>query len=176
MNAPHGYDSPLDFLATAPATYASNLDIITAARSDANVLFTGVAYRAEALARHIHGLSGWRHGPFFTVDCNLPDQDILPLMSRLLLIDRAIAPTDVARPRLSQNGTVLLRDVGRLPLGTQAQVAEWLGSLRQADYRSARRRVMASSPEPLLRRTLDGTFDDNLYYRLNVIHVVLPTE
>src|SRR5260221_1470634 len=54
----------------APIT---DLDLSDAVQSDACVLFTGDHESAEALARRLHALSGWRYGPFVAVDCALPD-------------------------------------------------------------------------------------------------------
>jgi DNA-binding NtrC family response regulator len=79
--------------------------------------------------------------------------------------------------RLAQAGTVLLQDVWRLTPALQRRFADHLVSLRTAgSHGQSRRRLMASSAEPLLPRVLDGTFDDRLFYRLNVIHVVLAAD
>jgi DNA-binding NtrC family response regulator len=57
----------------------------------------------------------------------------------------------------------------------QARIADRLVTLSEKRL-GASRRLMASTSEPLLPRVLDGTFDDRLFYRLNVIHFVLPSE
>ena len=74
------------------------------------------------------------------------------------------------------NGTthdsiLLLQEVHALNLHEQAQFER-----RLAEWRVCRRnsglRIMASSSAPLFDRVRDGLFDERLYYRLNVIHMV----
>ena len=164
-------------------------ELFRAAQSDACVLFTG-REGVEALAFRIHNLSGWRHGPFISVDCGWPE----PLLesrlfgglrpswpaqraSRFGVADVSDTASAVAQPQatLIQAGTLLLREVGRLSLTFQVRLADALGELRShSTHRRVRRRVMASTSESLLSRVNDGTFDACLFYRLNVIHLVLP--
>ena len=65
----------------------------------------------------------------------------------------------------------LLQEVHALNLHEQAQferrLAEWRVSRRNSGLR-----IMASSSAPLFDRVRDGSFDERLYYRLNVIHMV----
>ena len=67
----------------APIT---DLDLSHAVQSDACVLFTGDHETAEALARRLHALSGWRYGPFVAVDCALPDA--APRLLQLLDVEK----------------------------------------------------------------------------------------
>jgi DNA-binding NtrC family response regulator len=152
----------------------SPVDMVAAARTDAAVLITGTASRAEALARQIHNASGWRHGSFLILDCTQPERVLDGMLSEYLLADPAIRADAPPRPQRSQDGTVFLRDVDALPRKLQARLADWLEHLRRPGSRYARRRLMASSSRSLLPRIADRTFDDRLYYRLNVIHVMLP--
>ena len=62
-------------------------DLSHAAQSDACVLFTGDHEAAEALARRLHGLSGWRQGPFVSVDCSLPVASLEPRLFELLGVE-----------------------------------------------------------------------------------------
>jgi DNA-binding NtrC family response regulator len=149
-------------------------ELFAAAQSDACVLLSGKGDAVEALARRIHNLSGWGHGSFVPVDCAWPE---LTLESRLfgaLLDDDAMRAGDQPRPTLSQAGTVFLQEVGRLSAASQIRLADYLGELRaHGGGRRARRRVMASSSEALMDRVNAGTFDARLFYRLNVIHIVV---
>jgi DNA-binding NtrC family response regulator len=148
-------------------------DIHLAVRSAAPVLLTGSAPATQALAYRIHSSSGWRHGPFLTINCASSD----PGLEHALF--EALFPTDLrseqTRPilQLAQPGSVLLREVGCLSRAIQLRLADSLGEM--AAVRSpgrAARRVIASSTEPLLPRVDGGSFDDRLYYRLNVIHLM----
>ena len=154
-----------------------DIDLSHAVRSDACVLFTGDQETAEMLARRLHRLSGWRQGPFVAVDCGMPAASLESHLFELLDIDDGTSPQG-PRPRLAQSGTVFLRDVGRLPGPLQLRLSERLAILRTSpgEPRRNRRRVISSTRTPLLDRIEDGTFDGSLYYRLNVIHLILDDE
>lgn len=147
-------------------------DLSHAVQSDACVLFTGDDETAEALARRLHNLSGWRHGPFVAVDCALPDAE--PRLLQLLDVD-APESEGASRPRLAQSGTVFLREVGKLAPAIQRRLSERLATLKAQPGmpRRLRRRVISSTSTPLDSRVQAGTFDARLFYRLNVIHLVI---
>lgn len=150
-------------------------DIAYAARTDACILLTGAKTAARALARRIHNMSGWRHGPFVVVDCGWPEG---LLDARLFdpLTSNGISMSDTGpQPRRAQAGTIFLQDVDRLETALQARLADQLTELRVVGQRGRSRwRFIASTSEFLLQQVRDGSFDDRLYYRLNVIHIVLP--
>ena len=151
----------------------TDVDLSHAVQSDACVLFTGDDGTAEALARRLHALSGWRHGPFIAVDCSLPDAE--PRLLQVLDVENAAIVEGATRPRLAQAGTVFLREVGKLGPGLQRRLSERLATLktRPGAERRLRRRVISSSSVPLDSRVQEGTFDARLFYRLNVIHMVI---
>jgi Transcriptional regulator containing PAS, AAA-type ATPase, and DNA-binding domains len=152
-----------------------DIDLSHAAHSDACVLFTGDDETAEALARRLHGLSGWRQGPFVAVDCGLPPASLERRLFELLEVENPTVGALFRSPTLAQSGTVFLRDVGKLPPALQLRLSERLVALRSrpGEQRRTRRRVMSSSATPLQARIEDGTFDASLFYRLNVIHLVI---
>jgi DNA-binding NtrC family response regulator len=153
------------------AAPVNDVDLLQAVQSDACVLFTGDEGTAEALARRLHELSGWRHGPFIAVDCSLPDAE-----PRLLqVLDLETTSEGGTWPRLAQAGTVFLREVGKLGPGLQRRLSERLTTLktRPGAEQRLRRRVISSSSIPLESRVQEGTFDARLFYRLNVIHMVI---
>jgi propionate catabolism operon transcriptional regulator len=151
-----------------------DIDLSHAVRSDACVLFTGNHETAELLARRLHRLSGWRQGPFVAVDCGQPEASLESHLFGLLDVERARAG-EGPWPTPAQSGTVFLRDVGRLPRSLQLRLSERLAILRTSpgEPRRYRRRVISSSATPLAERLEDGSFDANLYYRLNVIQFVI---
>ena len=153
------------------------LDLTHAVRSDACVLFTGDEETAEVLARRVHVLSGWRQGPFVPVDCGEPADRLESHLFDLLDLEQP-EPVNRAWPTLSQCGTIFLRDVGRLPRSLQQRLSDRLAVLRASpgEPRRIRRRVLSSTPTPLVDRVEEGTFDGSLYYRLNVIHLVISPE
>jgi len=158
----------------APIT---DVDLSHAVQSDACVLFTGDHETTEALARRLHDLSGWRHGPFVVVDCALPDAE--PRLLRWLGMEKPDAPNGTSSwPILAQSGTVFLREVGKLDPTLQLRLSDRLAALktRPGGKRRMRRRVISSSSIPLESRVENGTFDARLFYRLNVIHMVISND
>jgi len=155
----------------------SDIDLSHAVRSDACGLFTGDEETAEVLARGVPGLSGWRQGPFVPVDCGQPPDLLESHLFRLLDVENP-EPLDDPWPTLSQSGTIFLRDVGRLPWSLQLRLSDRLAVLRTSpgEPRRIRRRVISSTPMPLVDRVEEGSFYGSLYYRLNVIHLVISSE
>jgi DNA-binding NtrC family response regulator len=152
----------------------TDVELAHAVRSDACVLFTGDHETAETLARRLHGLSGWRQGPFVAVDCSQPASVLEPRLLEFLEVESPNAGK-APRPMLAQSGTVFLKDVGQLPRPLQLWLSDRLAVLRTGpgEPRRIRRRVISSSATPLASRIEDGSFDASLYYRLNVIQFVL---
>ena len=152
-------------------------DVVAAARNHRCVLLTGAPPHASTLALRIHNLSGWRWGPFVAVDCGGSEAVLERQLFTLLRIrPSVVAPAD-PRPRLNQSGSVFLYEVGKLGLSMQIRLREILemsDTLRRSDR--LRQRIMASSSEPLLRRVLDGTFDEELFCRLTAIRLAVRAE
>jgi DNA-binding NtrC family response regulator len=158
-----------------PPGNGRNPDIALAARSDASILLTGRPEPARRLAYRLHLASGWRYGAFTVIDCASGDPALEQSLLDALVDDRPTQP-GVVLLRLVQAGTVLLQEINALPLPAQRRLAACLSDqLAWAAAGRSRRRVMASTSEPLLQRVLAGTFDDSLYYRLNVIQFFLPS-
>jgi DNA-binding NtrC family response regulator len=155
------------------AAVLDDSDIICATRTAACVLFSG-GRNTRRIAECIHRQSGWGWGPFTVIDCGACeaalDRDLFaPLESDLW-------PVGCSTPvlRLLQPGTVFLQEVGRLGRRSQAQLRDLLElAANETEGRRSRRRIMASTSEPLLERVSQGTFDEILFYRLNAIHFVL---
>lgn len=159
----------------SPPGSGRNPDIALAARSDASILLTGRPEPARRLAYRLHLASGWRHGAFTVIDCASGDGALEQSVLRALVDDRPRQP-GVLLLRLVQAGSVFLQEINALPLPIQRRLAACLSDqLTWGTPGRSRRRVMASSSEPLFERVLAGTFDDSLYYRLNVMHFFVPS-
>jgi DNA-binding NtrC family response regulator len=177
MNAPElaSHDTPSRPAlpqSEAPAGF-HDLDVIQATRTTACVLFTGVP-NAKGIALQIHSLSGWRWGPFVSIDCGASERILEHQLFDALKAEAHWEPGLEPRPELMQDGTIFLYEVGKLSLALQARLSAALGTGGPGETtRRSRKRVMASTSVPLLDRVRAGTFDECLFYRLNAIHVAL---
>jgi DNA-binding NtrC family response regulator len=152
------------------------------APSRAAVLITGESGTGKELAaRAIHTLSPRRPAPFVAINCAaLPDTLI---ESELFGHEKGAFTGAVERRagcfELAQNGTVLLDEVGDMPIGTQAKLLRVLedGRVRRLGGKTEIQldvRVIASTNTPLEGAIREGKFREDLYYRLNVFPIPLP--
>ncbi|MBW1817340.1 MAG: sigma 54-interacting transcriptional regulator [Deltaproteobacteria bacterium] len=152
------------------------------AESSATLLLVGESGTGKELfAKAIHSLSPRRRGPMITVNCGaLPDT----LLESELFGYKAGAFTDAKRDKpgrlaLAEGGTLFLDEIGdispalqvRLLRFLQEKVYEPLGSTgtRKADVR-----IVAATNSDLEILVARGRFRQDLYYRINVVKLVLP--
>jgi DNA-binding NtrC family response regulator len=152
------------------------------APSRAAVLITGENGTGKELAaRAIHALSPRRTAPFVAINCAaMPDT----LMESELFGHEKGAFTGAVERRagcfeLAQNGSVLLDEIGDMPVGTQAKLLRVLedGRVRRLGGKSETQldvRVIAATNSPLDGAIKESKFREDLYYRLNVFPIPLP--
>ncbi|MFN0104873.1 MAG: sigma-54-dependent transcriptional regulator [Bryobacteraceae bacterium] len=152
------------------------------APSRAAVLLTGESGTGKELAaRAIHGLSPRKSGPFVALNCAaIPET----LMESELFGHEKGAFTGALERRagcfeLARDGTLLLDEIGAMPVATQAKLLRVLedGRVRRLGGNSEFQldvRVIAATNTPLENAIGEGKFREDLYYRLNVFHVHLP--
>jgi DNA-binding NtrC family response regulator len=152
------------------------------APTTASVLISGESGTGkELVARAIHNLSSRSGGPFVAVNCAaLPES----LMESELFGHEKGAFTGAVERRAgcfeqAQNGTLLLDEIGDMPIGTQAK-------LLRVIEESKVRRLGGTSDIPIAVRVLAATnrspeqsvqnklLREDLYYRLNVFNISLP--
>ena len=135
----------------------------------------------ELLARMIHRLSPRRDHPFIAVNCAAFPETLLE--SELFGYAKgAFTGATSAKPgkfELAHGGTLLLDEVGELPLLLQPKLLRALQERefdRLGDTRLVKVdiRVIATTNRPLETMVKDGSFRADLYYRLNVIPLSLP--
>jgi DNA-binding NtrC family response regulator len=152
------------------------------APTTASVLISGESGTGkELVARAIHTLSSRSGGPFVAVNCAaLPES----LMESELFGHEKGAFTGAVERRAgcfeqAQNGTLLLDEIGDMPIGTQAKL------LRVIEESKVRRlggtkdipiavRVLAATNRAPEKAVEDKLLREDLYYRLNVFHISLP--
>jgi DNA-binding NtrC family response regulator len=154
-----------------------------AARSDAKVLLTGESgVGKEVVARLIHAESARSHLPFVTLNCaGVPDS----LLESELFGHVRGSFTDAFRDRAglleqANRGTILMDEVGEMSLRMQGLLLRFIetGELQRVggDHRPVHVdvRVIAATNRNLVDRIAAGEFREDLYYRLNVVHIKLP--
>jgi DNA-binding NtrC family response regulator len=152
------------------------------APSRAAVLIMGESGTGKELAaRAIHALSPRRANPFVAINCAaMPDT----LMESELFGHEKGAFTGAVERRagcfeLAQNGTVLLDEIGDMPVATQAKLLRVLedGRVRRLGGKNEIQldvRIIAATNAPLDNAIKDGKFREDLFYRLNVFPIPLP--
>ena len=151
--------------------------------SAATVLITGeTGTGKELVARALHSTARARERPFVAVNCAAIPETLLE--SELFGHKRgAFTDARTDAPGLfveADGGTIFLDEIGELPPRAAGQAAARAAGARgPAARRDAqpRRSTCASSPRPTgtwRQRLASGAFREDLYYRLNVVHIQLP--
>src|SRR6266481_9055207 len=135
----------------------------------------------ELVARTLHALSPRRQGPFFAINCAaLPET----LIESELFGHEKGSFTGASERRagcfeVAQHGTLLLDEIGEMPMLTQAKLLRVLEDSKvrrlggKTEFEVDVRVVAATNkvPEESVKK---GTLREDLYYRLNVFHIHLP--
>jgi DNA-binding NtrC family response regulator len=158
-------------------------EIQHAARSEAKVLITGESgVGKEIVARLIHEGGTRSRGPLVTINCaGFPDS----LLESELFGHVKGSFTDAHRDKkgwleAAQGGTIFMDEVGEMSLRMQALMLRFLETGEIQRVGSDRRlppvdvRVITATHRRLLQHISDKTFREDLYYRLNVVHIEVP--
>jgi len=153
------------------------------APTDATVLLTGESGSGkELVARTIHALSTRQERSFIAVNCAAIPGELLEseLFGHVKGAFTGAVRSKRGKFELADGGTLLLDEIGELAIGLQAKllrvlqenVVEPVGAEkpREADVR-----LIAATNVSLEERVVAGRFRDDLYYRLKVIPIVVPS-
>jgi transcriptional regulator with GAF, ATPase, and Fis domain len=183
--APPMVDDPFDRYgivgrSRAVADVIRRIELVSATRS--TVLITGeTGTGKELVARAVHNRSAQRNLPFIKVNCAAIPETLLE--SELFGHVRG-AFTDATGPRkgkfsLAHRGSIFLDEIGTMSPGLQAKLLRVLQE-REIDPLGAERtehvdvRVIAATNRNLRQLVNEGRFQDDLFYRLHVVPIVVP--
>ena len=153
------------------------------ARAEASVLITGESGTGkEVLARHIHSRSRRSGGPFVALNCAAIPENLLE--SELFGHEKGSFTGAIARRigrfEAAEGGTLLLDEIGELDLRLQAKL------LRVVQEREVERvgggspvrvdvRILAATHRDLMAEVERGAFREDLFFRLNVVAIRVPS-
>ncbi|MDP2274055.1 MAG: sigma-54 dependent transcriptional regulator [Archangium sp.] len=158
------------------------LDVVARVSStQSSVLITGESGSGkEVLARAIHARGG-RGGPFVAINCAAMPESLLE--SELFGHVRG-AFTDAREARVglfteANGGTLLLDEIGDMPLGLQPKLLRVLQERRVRPLGARAEhpidvRIIAATHRDLEDRIEQGLFREDLYFRINVVQLALP--
>lgn len=173
----------VDLDSAEPAVQRTFEIAFKAAETPATILILGPSGTGKSvLAREIHRRGAQREAAFVTVNC--------PSLSRELLESElfghvkgsftgAVADT-MGKVAAADGGTLFLDEIGELPLEIQPKLLRLLQEreyerVGEARVRQANVRLIAATNRNLAEEVKAGRFREDLYYRLNVIAVALPS-
>jgi transcriptional regulator with PAS, ATPase and Fis domain len=166
-----------------PRSHALLERIRLVAPSDANVLIIGeTGTGKELLARHVHSLSRRKDRPFVAVNCGAFSETLVE--SELFGHEKgAFTGAFCAKPgwfEAANGGTLFLDEIGDLPLSMQVKLLRVLQEREIVRLGSRKSlpidvRVLAATNVHLQDAVAAGHFREDLFYRLNVVQLAVPT-
>ncbi|MCS7150013.1 MAG: sigma-54 dependent transcriptional regulator [Caldimicrobium sp.] len=152
------------------------------AQTDSTILITGESGTGKGLlAKKIHEFDRLYPGPFVCVDCSciVPTLFESELFGHVKGAFTGAHSSKIGKIELAQGGCLFLDEIGNIPLDLQAKLLKVVeekefspvGSLKIV---KANVRIITATNKNLKEEVKRGSFREDLYYRLNVVHLHLP--
>lgn len=156
---------------------------LRSANSDMTVLFLGESGTGKTmLAEYVHKHSPRRDGPFFVLNCAAISKDLLE--SELFgyapyAFTNASPKGKVGLFELANKGTLLLDEIGDMPLDLQAKILNAVETqsilpIGAQTYKSVDVRILAATNQDLKELVAQGKFREDLLWRLNMLEIKIP--
>lgn len=153
------------------------------ASSEAVVMLLGQSGTGKTvLARAIHRMSGRAHKPFCVISCPVLNHELLEseLFGHVKGAFTGAIKDNPGRVTACEGGTLFLDEIGDLPLSIQPKLLRFI---QEREYervgdqmtRKADVRIIAATNTDLRKAVDEGLFREDLYYRLNVVQIDLPS-
>ena len=157
--------------------------LFRAAESSASILILGPSGTGKSVAaRAVHAASHLKEKPFVTVSCPSLSKELLEsdLFGHVKGAFTGAIKDHWGKVKAAEGGTLFLDEIGELPLELQPKL---LRLLQEREYerlgenktRPAEVRIIAATNRDLEKEVTAGRFREDLYYRLNVITVTMPS-
>lgn len=173
-----------DIIGESEAMQSLKKSCSKAAKTDSTVLILGESGTGkELVAQSIHNASSVSNGPFVAINCaSLPNNLV---ESELFGYERGAFTGAVKEGRpgkfeLADGGTIFLDEIGDMPLDVQATLLRVIQTrevtrIGSTTPRPVNIRIIAATNQNLNQAIQDKTFRSDLYYRLNVFTIQMPS-
>ncbi|MEK4029584.1 sigma 54-interacting transcriptional regulator [Pseudobacillus sp. FSL P4-0506] len=172
------------FMGKSPA-YVSLISMVDKiALTDTTVLITGeTGVGKNVIANRIHQLSERSLEPFVEINCGAIPESLIE--SELFGYKKgaftgASSGGKAGLIKMADKGTLFLDEIGELPLHLQAKLLQFIQHKKflpigGTEHQTANVRIIAATNHDLLQQVQEGKFRSDLFYRLNVLPVRVPS-
>lgn len=169
-----GVHSDLGILGEAPIVKRLRDQIRRVAPTDVSILISGESgVGKDAVAKAVHESSGRNKGPFISLNCgSLSEQKV-----EQELFGTCTSSPEESKLFKANGGTLFLNDINDLPLSQQQHLLRFLqdGNIEtEQGFVDLDVRVIVASHIDLEKAVEEGSFKEELYYRLNVLRIHVP--
>ncbi|BDW88920.1 nitrogen regulation protein NR(I) [Thalassospira tepidiphila] len=176
-------DDRLPLIGRSPAMQEIYRALARLMNTDLTVMVTGESGTGkELVARALHEYGGRRHGPFVAINMAAIPRELIE--SELFGHEKGAFTganeRKVGRFEQAEGGTLFLDEIGDMPLEAQTRLLRVLqeGEYTRVGGRTPIRvnvRIVAATHRDLRKLIREGTFREDLFYRLNVVPIRLPS-